>query len=277
MMMAKQSGSLNKQHKWTFATLAMCLLIVLGSILIERAQQRRENVHTNEVTQSEPAKESKSPEQPPMISLVSVKLPALPPPLKLQTKSATLVQQTAPDAHTPSLAACKEPGKAANVPMDMPRQQMLTNQLSSAQMRIDFPVQEREKRRIFDFLYQCVGIGLGAIQRQASEYTLMPLINFPDEPSKLLRRISGQMSQNEITLQQVYARNNELVRVYPAKLDFHLVQHLSEHLHSQSLQTFTGEYRLEQNRLLLSNIYINERFVPQTWMLFDGVEQRCRL
>jgi hypothetical protein len=287
-----------EQAAWTAATLAICLLFALLNVLISRnevaeAYEQAAAEQSTLASQAESFESLTDSENLPLVALVSVNLPTPPihakmpeaEPLSglvspLPNEVTRLNEAKTEDINLKEPAGATHAYIAASVssneesPWDA---QALMGELSSAQMRISLPSNEREKRQMFDFLYQCVGIGFGAIEPQGGDYNLMPLVNFPGQPSKVLRRISGQMSEQEQTLQQVYARHHALVRVYPAAMDVRLTQYLSKHLQGQKLASFSGEYRLEKNRLLLTNIYINQGFVPQTWLLHDGVEHRCRL
>jgi hypothetical protein len=287
-----------EQASWTVATLAICLLFALLNALISRneAAEAYEQVASEQSTVMSQADSSESltdSKNLPLVALVSVNLPR--PPVQAEMPEAEppsdlvrplpndvtrLNEAITEDTNLKASDGATQAYTAASAPSneESPRDaQALMGELSSAQMRISLPSNESEKRQIFEFLYQCVGIGLGAIEQQGGDYNLMPLVNFPSQPSKVLRRISGQMSKQEQTLQQVYARHHAMVRVYPASMDMRLTQYLSKHLQGQKLASFSGEYRLEQSRLLLTKIYINEGFVPQTWLLHDGVEHRCRL
>lgn len=288
-----------EQCGWSAATLGICIAFILIDVLFlrnETADVSEERTAEQSVTTA-PAERAESligSNNLPLVSLVSVSLPRPP----AQAKSP-LAAELATEARIPRPSKVPQVNEA--IPADMVVKevasaeqtyaaqhasanddsawdtQALMSELSSAQMRIAMPSIEREKRHVLNFLYQCVGIGLGAIEQQGANYSLMPLIDFPNHPSKVLRRISGQMSEQEQTLQQVYARHQALVRIYPSAMDVRLAQHLSMHLHGQKLVSFSGEYSLEKNRLLLTNIYINQDFVPQTWLLHDGAEHRCRL
>lgn len=298
--MSKDWRVLSKEQRgWSAATLGICAVFILLDVLILRnktvdVSEERTAEQSVTTAPAERAESLTGSNNLPLVSLVSVSLPR--PPAQAQSPSAealasearipppskvTQVNEAIPeDIVVKEVASATQTYAAQHASANDDSAwdtQSLMSELSSAQMRIAMPSIEREKRQLFHFLYQCVGIGLGAIEEQDGNYSLMPLINFPNHPSKVLRRISGQMSEQEQTLQQVYARHQALVRIYPSAMDVRLAQHLSKHLHEQKLVSFSGEYKLEQNRLLLTNIYINQDFVPQTWLLHDGAEHRCRL
>jgi hypothetical protein len=228
-----------------------------------------------------PTQQSEPQLQEDALSLVSV---TLPPPPQPQLTNELVAPQTPNGQFKKALNEPKEQLRQAsqvhapeNATDVFDTSEALLDELNTANMRISMPSSYREQQQLFRFLYQCVGIGLGAIDERRDSVTLMPLLALPNQPSKLLRGISGQMSEQERAMGLAYAPMQKLVRVYPASFDVVLAQHIGAHLNGKGLQSFLAHYKLRHNQLFLTDIVINDRNIEQTWMLFDGYEHRCRL
>jgi hypothetical protein len=223
----------------------------------------------------------------------SVELPPVPPPL--QARSPLAVEPTASLAHA-QIPTVNNVSKmhskygerslpvdamtSSNTPMQSVSQLQVARtmrDMAGSQLQITMPKTAHEQHRLNAFLYNCVGIGLGALINRNAVPEVMPLTALPNNPSTLLRRVTGTISAKERQLQSAYAPGEALLRIYPQQFDMILSRHIASHLHGASLSAFLAQYRLTQQRLYIENIRINGEALNSNWLLFDGHSADCRL
>ncbi len=302
----KASISDSPQLKWGMACVLMLLALLLAGYVLEQlqakeAQSFKSEAHLQKTTQQSIA--SETPKQ--MMHLVDIKLPPAPAVNSLQeansgkgevAKSKVLHKQAAlqikPSTHKiednhseKTLASIQSDiAQTSHAAISQIAEQLTPEQIKAVQkglmnkgMSISLPESQALRERMITFLYQCVGVGLASLSKQASGHNLMPLTPMPQHPSAIVRKISGEISQGERRLQQAYAPNTALVRVYPMDFDKELSVRIANELKQRELNQFTAQYDLLGRRLSVSNITLNGEAINQTWLIFDGYAHPCRL
>ena len=147
--------------------------------------------------------------------------------------------------------------------------------LGEVDLSINLPGDSRMRERIGRYLYQCVGIGFGVLKQSQGDYELTVLKESQYSASQILRRVEQNFYVNEKHWQRSVGDTGEFVRVYPRWLDDKLVSLIEQNMHSDSLSSFTASYQLNNRKLQLIDIYINDTAVNQVWTLAQAGDLLC--
>nr|WP_136249651.1 hypothetical protein [Ningiella ruwaisensis] len=151
--------------------------------------------------------------------------------------------------------------------------------LHKANMTIHLPENPYEREKIYRVLYECVGVGLASVNKRGegieASYELMPLSALPKQKSKLLRNLSGIISNKEQQLKAAYAPRSRVVRVYPASFDRLLSMFIAHHLQDEPLKHLSARYALVGRQLRIRDIRLNNSFIDGEWTLYNGLSHAC--
>lgn len=138
--------------------------------------------------------------------------------------------------------------------------------LDGQQLQLTYPSSHRLTLQIIQYMYQCVGIDVGAIK----DGSMVVLSNNLKQSSPLLRLVSGTQLDHEQNLIRAYARGADLVRVYPNWFDIRLSKHILAHTNGQELFQLSGEYRLIDQALYLTKVKVNNFDLQKNWALTNS-------
>jgi len=167
------------------------------------------------------------------------------------------------------------------------------NQLISDQslsIEIAWPEQSNRREKLFNYLYQCVGMRFGVLNQQG-----VTLAKRSDQKnnsvyrrgqkvqhSEWLRIAQGSLGYNENKWLTQYQLSGTPIRLFPKQLDWQLARLVAEYLSGKidnkgnplKLTSLRAKYKLKGQRLVLVKISINNKSLNQQWLL---VEMNCHL
>ncbi|WP_395342785.1 hypothetical protein PN836_001825 [Ningiella sp. W23] len=273
-------NSKTHQFAWGIASFVVVLFVYLLSTYLDKIEldtvddKRLNDSITAQQAQMIQAKaHSTSASHLPQINIARVKLPEVP--LRKNDSSPSLnadIARSKKALKKPLDAASNTLGKGADTtaqrkPVSEVLAADIIEDMPSVQLQIQMPSNTRKRQTLIQFLYNCVGIGLAAVNEKNQ---LMPLTDLPTSPSRIMRRLTGQLSARELNLRNAYAPSMDLVRIYPASFDMQLAQYISEALvliNANELRSFRATYALNHRQLELNNIVINQQDINQSWDL----------
>lgn len=150
------------------------------------------------------------------------------------------------------------------------------NDLVSIDMKIRMPLSNKHIKALGRFLYQCVNIGFGYVDREQTATDIYVVHPTQSERSAIFRRTQNLLFSNEKHWQQRYGETKNYMRFYPAWIDKRLLSYINQNLHGQALESLTATYSLQNNLLQLVDISINGQALAQVWTLANGYELGCR-
>jgi hypothetical protein len=228
--------------------------------------------------------------------LSNIDLPA-PPQLTLQSKSLNPAGERAKSVNTIKHSVkpiSKTVVQAADQNTSIKQQTPSTNQFNKATMKdvssiyqqlisdnsidieLAWPNQKTERKDIFNFLYQCVGMRFGVLNNQ--KVFLAETNSPPTNPhkkqqsSQWLRIAQGQLTNQERHWLQQYNLAGTPVRLFPKVVDWQLSILINKQLNSEPLKSVRAHYKYNNRRLMLTNITLNDRRIDNDWQL---IEKEC--
>lgn len=187
---------------------------------------------------------------------------ALPPVPALETK-VSLKQQAS--------VTIKDPEKVRKSGKSVLTEQRLTSQVyeklvsdNSIDIEIAWPNNIKKRDAIFDYLYRCVGMQFGVMDK----VTIRVIGNTKGlQRSAWLRVAQGELNKQEISWLQQSMQEGIPVRLFPKVVDWQLSKNIADYLGSKALHSLRAQYGLNQQGLYVHNIRINEQFVSGIWGL----------
>jgi hypothetical protein len=162
--------------------------------------------------------------------------------------------------------------------------QLISDQ--SLSIEIAWPEQIHSREKLFNYLYQCVGVRFGVLNqhgvtlaKQTSQQRYTP-ITPKTKHSEWLRIAQGSLGSNEQKWLTQYKLSGTPIRLFPKNIDWQLAHLVAEHLGGKLdkqgkalvLKNLRAKYKLVGQRLMLDNININNEKLNQSWLL---VETNC--
>ena len=214
----------------------------------------------------------------PSVSMQSVALPSPPAPLPPPVAKTPAPAASAPAGATPAKGSAAPAPAAKSVRAvdvktlsgkDYARGQALLASVERGQgagIELAWPAAAAQRAKLFDQLYDCLGIGLGRIHRQR----LAPLVAGQQGYSGLARLIGGAMTPRE---KQLFARApgpGQAVRLFPRYLDGRLFAGLQQlGVDLSRGDTVQGRYRLANGQLGVVDVRVGGRPVAGQLLLAD--------
>lgn len=190
------------------------------------------------------------------------KLPSIPLPKELSLRS----QISLPSPPTGELVQPQLSHELSNITLT--EQQNTTariaqlTELSSHTLQLRFPSNPVNAQQIIQYMHQCVGIDIGALQ----DNNLIRITHKVQQQSPMLRLSSGAQSNHEKALLLTYAKGLDLVRIYPYWFDQKMSQFIQSALGSEPLIQLSGEYKRKGQQLWLSKVTVNNK-QQADWLL----------
>lgn len=184
--------------------------------------------------------------------------------LSANTKKTEL----APNRESKNIRTTPNSETSSKTPTDLARDtQQVYEQLSddtTLDIQLAWPAKLAERNRVIDFLYSCMGAQFATLQGQSLTY-LSP--NRYNNASNWLRIAQGALSDTEQRWFSQHQYEGTPIRIFPHTIDWQLSEHIAQALGSQKLEQLRASYGLSGNRLVLRDVYLNGRLVPDTWYL----------
>jgi len=226
------------------------------------------------------------------LSLIQVDLPSLPS-NKLTGEENNTKKIAKPQV---SAAQVRQDTLTKQAKQSMQNKQSIENQNTSAMyqrlisdssidIEIAWPDNNADRQKIFTYLYQCLGLKFGVLNRNKEGQTQITLATHSyqemamntldaDKTSDWLRIAQGQLASQELHWLQQYALSGTAVRLFPKIIDWQLARLLAQQLKSAPLTSFRARYYHLGERFMLTNIRLNERLLANNWTL---VSKRCAI
>ena len=135
--------------------------------------------------------------------------------------------------------------------------------LNAKQLQLAFPASSIATQRILKYMHQCIGIDIGALKGDG----LIRLSHKVKQQSNILRLASGAKTPYEQALLNAYAKNLDMVRIYPHWFDETFAKYIASTLGNTPLSQLSGEYKLIGQTLSLDHIVINDQVLKGSWRL----------
>lgn len=193
------------------------------------------------------------------IVIEQLKLPPVPTP---KTKQ----QEVAAAPATRSIKAVKQT-PAVNKQQVEQVYQKLNEQ--GVDIQIAWPQSVHQQQAALHFMYQCAGMQFAVLNGQ--NITKVNQISLSDY-SDWIRVAQGNLSKKEQHWLKAYALSGTPIRLFPKEIDLRLAQRLANELQGAPLVNLRASYQVNNQRLLLANIQLNQQSITGNWELFQG---RC--
>lgn len=164
-------------------------------------------------------------------------------------------------------------------------QQLISDR--SIDIEIAWPNNAKERQNTFSFLYQCIGMKFGVLNKQANGTNKVTLAKNTyhlnskhlnnkhlnnnhfnaTHTSDWLRIAQGELAMQEIQWLKQYSLSGTPVRLFPKSIDWQLASLLTKKLNNTPLIHFRARYKYQNNQLVLSNIVLNKLVVTNNWTL----------
>jgi len=194
----------------------------------------------------------------------------------LQTKtSQTFVPQTKVDKR--QVSQKHEPPKKVSQDSTAAIYQQLISD-SSINIELAWPNESSARQGLFTFLYQCIGMKFGVLNNQkvtlAKTFYQNGNANDIHQPSEWLRLAQGELASQERLWLKQYHLSGTPVRLLPKVVDWQLAKLINNQLNGKSLKNLRAQYKYQHQRLLLTDIQLNNQRLSQNWTL---IENKCSI
>ena len=165
---------------------------------------------------------------------------------------------------------------------------MIYQQLSTdprINIEIAWPDNTTQRRNIFSFLYQCVGMKFGVMSNDNKNQQSVMLAKNPYFPNSIsnnnnsnnkisdwLRIAQGKLASQEQQWLQQYDLSGMPVRLFPKRVDWQLAKLISMALNTEQLKSFRARYKQQGHQFMLTDISLNGRLITNDWIL---ITKKC--
>jgi hypothetical protein len=214
------------------------------------------------------------------LSLVDIELPALPPSLRPDTSTKPsandhfVVEKSTQKASLNKIESNAKHVVPTKKSISDMYQRLITD--SSINIEIAWPNNSLKRKKIFSFLYQCIGMRFGVLTQQKNNKQKLTLantsytknnINQTLKTSEWLRVAQGRLAKQERQWLQEYDLTGTPVRLFPKALDWQLAQLLTSQLKGLPLKSFRARYKYLDKHFMLTNISVNGSPLAHEWTL----------
>lgn len=224
-----------------------------------------------------PAKKpEKSHRQPPSdIVIEQIALPPLPEPEpKPQASALSKYEKQLAERITKVVKPIPE-----KPPVSQQQIQQIYQKLSNkgVDIQIAWPRRTTERQDTLHFMYQCVGVQFAVLngntlyknKHTKNNQNNLNHANVADY-SDWIRLAQGSLSKREHNWLNAYDVTGTPIRLFPRHLDWRLAQHLAIALKGKPLVSLRANYQVTNQRLRLTNIYLNQQRISDSWRLYQG-------
>lgn len=278
---------------WQLTRWQQALLTQVNTVELKDKNQNKKTPKsitdkTPEAAQKTPPKIHKKNVKP--LSLAQVELPAVPHsskndmPVQIQQKETVkLPKQKTKAVQTKPIEKIKQRKNNNNNNNKAQSVSSMYQQLTSnnaIDIEIAWPKNNIERQNTFTFLYQCLGMKFGVLNGQQTNqpkvtlakqpYTNVIKSNTDNQISDWLRIAQGQLAHQEQEWLQKYELSGTPVRLFPKAIDWQLATLLTQQLGNAPLTSFRARYKYSNNRLMLTNIKLNQVLLTNNWVLITS-------
>ena len=204
--------------------------------------------------------------QPP--SKIMIELLTLPPvPEPAAKPQASAVSKLAKQRVEPATEVVKQSSQKS--PVNKQQTEQVYQQLSDegVDIQIAWPQNFHERQAALSFMYQCVGVQFAVLNgNNITQINPTDLSDYSD----WIRVAQGSLSKKEHNWINAYALRGTPIRLFPRHLDWRLAQYLANALQGGALSSFRANYQVTNQRLQLTQMFINNQQMPGSWILYQG-------
>jgi hypothetical protein len=238
-------------------------------VLLEKTTNKAPLVELQKIALQESDKTVKNADK--SLVFAKINLPEVP-----QTKtSQTSVPQTKVDKR--QVSQKHEPPKKVSQDSTAAIYQQLISD-SSINIELAWPNESSARQGLFTFLYQCIGMKFGVLNNQkvtlAKTFYQNGNANDIHQPSEWLRLAQGELASQERLWLKQYHLSGTPVRLLPKVVDWQLAKLINNQLNGKSLKNLRAQYKYQHQRLLLTDIQLNNQRLSQNWTL---IENKCSI
>lgn len=265
------------------SVLVVVFTLIIDIAFFQKESRKKPPAHTPSMnTETELAKKSKEYSiSPAQLSLVNIALPM--PPMFRKIEEHTSIKKQGPKTLSNPVkkivdkanknnnnTTTKLKGNALAREVSSPSKQQIEQSLSQLasldgiDRTLYFP--ENATKKILDYMHSCVGIDVGAVKQN----NVMLFSRKNKKHSQIVRAANGFLTKHERALLAAYAPGQVLVRLYPQWFDEQLGRQIASSIGSQALTQLSGQYALQDETLLLTNIKVNRKAINKEWLLSKG-------
>lgn len=136
-------------------------------------------------------------------------------------------------------------------------------------VQLAWPKRSGQRQAALDFMYQCVGMQFAVL----NENIITPLNQATlSDYSDWIRVAKGSLSSKEKNWLSAFALNGTPIRLFPRSIDLRLASYVAQVLKGESLASLRASYQVTAQRLRLTDIYLNNQPIADSWVLYQG---RC--